>query len=331
MEVHGVFHPNKIETDRFEPYWKFLQKFGYKPKYGYRYPVKVVTGITCGFVLIYDVINLVLWKWLPDVERFLFQSINYAELADFITDTIQRAGYCETDEDGSGVKDIFRVVCQNSILDDYILMIAQSFYYTFFVALGISTFIACMSMILQLAAYRRHSRLCRKGMIADIPIDKKDHYSVIVSGFKYGAYIIAYPCWALLFQTVTLWLILFLIGWAGGSMHLLGVDNCIWGKYLAECFPSWFYTVFMIAFQMFLARAFFAIDGKIYKVRRKYDRSGPQGSVMLTNRRLFDIFSLFFWFNNMFIGLFSLLFRMFWAIICGLPMLGRLDQAMSVW
>lgn len=110
-------------------------------------------------------------------------------------------------------------------------------------------------------------------------------------------------------------------------MNLLGVDNCIWGRFLVECFPSWFYTVFMIAFQMFLARAFFAIDGNIYKERRKYDRSGPQGSVMLTNRRLFDIFSLFFWFNNMFIGLFSLLFRMIWAILCGLPMLGRLDQA----
>ena len=68
----------------------------------------IVTGVTCGFVLIYDVINLVVWKWMPNVERFLFKSINYSELADFITDALQRAGYCE--EEQSGVKETFRVV-----------------------------------------------------------------------------------------------------------------------------------------------------------------------------------------------------------------------------
>ena len=108
MEVNGLLCPGKIEINRFEPYWRLLAKFGYTPKYGYRYPVKVVTGVVCGFVLIYDVINLVLWKWLPDVERFLFQSINYAELADFITDAMKRAGFCENQQ--TGVKETFRVV-----------------------------------------------------------------------------------------------------------------------------------------------------------------------------------------------------------------------------
>ena len=106
------------------PFWQLVV-------HGYRFPVKVVSGVACSFVLIYDVIMLVIWRWLPPVREFLFTSLNYAAFADFITSQLKQNGYCHMPEsDINKKKTVLILLCSDDILDDYIEMVAYTFYYT---------------------------------------------------------------------------------------------------------------------------------------------------------------------------------------------------------
>ena len=49
--------------------------------------------------------------------------------------------------------------------------------------------------------------MVRRNCTADFPTDKMTKFACITAGFKYGAYIISYPVWALILQFLLLLLV----------------------------------------------------------------------------------------------------------------------------
>merc|ERR1712071_583421 len=138
--------------------------------------------------------------------------------------------------------------------------------------------------------------------------------------------IMAYPLWGLFFQLTILWIVMFLIS-AIVVLPLVIEANASWVVgFLKRSWPGWLYTVTLIILQQVLSRFVFAIDNSTKAERGKYDTADPQGYVLIHNRRLYDIVSFIFWFNNIFIGLFSLLLRVIWSLIIGLIFIGRMDH-----
>ena len=109
--------------------------------HGYRYPIKVVTGVACTLVLIYDILGLIIWRWKPQVDQFLFRTVNFAKIADAITNEMRRNDLCED------ISPTVAILCNENLLDDYLERMAYALYYTFFIALSIATAIAVLGLL----------------------------------------------------------------------------------------------------------------------------------------------------------------------------------------
>ena len=146
----------------------------------------------------------------------------------------------------------------------------------------------------------------------------------ITSTLKYGAYCIAYQVWAYIFFVLVLYLccvIVILIVYIPSEL-----GNNWLRKLCIDSVPGLVYTVLIILLQSILANHVFLADNKIHRVKKPSDDHPPQTPLWLTNLRVYDLTVYIFWFNNLFVGMFSLLMRLIYAICVSLVFLARLDQ-----
>ena len=316
QEVDGILNPIRSEENFRNFYWQFLRKIGYKPKYGFQFPTRVLCGLACTVVLLYDGVTVICWSFAPTLRDWLADSTTYIETARGIAPVLIQTG----------------VVSNNSFFANpdkvaqYGRAAAVAAFSCFIIALVFAITNAFIGILFHLRTFRFHLRRVRRGYRADIPTDKIASFSAISAGMKYGAYVCSYPIWGGFFQ----WFLAFLILYLATLIFIIPIfiegSNAWLVQFMKRSWYGWLYTIIIILTQRILSTFVFSIDRTVVREKGKYDRGIVQGHILITNRYLYDMLSLFFWFNYIFIGFVSLLLRVVFTIGMALLFIGRLDQ-----
>ena len=325
QEVDALLNPSRNITNYSNSfYWQFLSKLGYKPKHGYRYPIKVLCGVACTLVLIWDVLHNFFWVYLPLAGLIIEGSNELVEKAQEVHDMVRT--YDAILFNGTLLGNNSTVTAER--ISIYIIDTANIFYITFLIAMGIALLNCLVGILNHLLQFRYHNRRIRRGYRQDIPTDKLNAFTCISSGMKYGAYICAYPIWGLVLQLFIWFLVLFIAAEVVILPIKIDGKNAWIFDFLRVSWTGWLYTIGIVVIQALLSRFVFSIDRNATKIggKGKYDRSDGQGHIYIKNRYLYDMLSVFFWFNYMFIGFFSLLLRIIMTMGMALIFIGRLDQ-----
>ena len=97
---------------------------------------------------------------------------------------------------------------------------------------------------------------------------------------------------------------------------------------LTNASPGLIWVLVIVVFQQISSRKLFPMDKNVgHREKNKFERIEPQGYILLTNRKLYNIVAFFFWWSNIFLGAFSLILRVIYSLVFGLLHIGRLDQS----
>ncbi|XP_028411194.1 stimulated by retinoic acid gene 6 protein-like [Dendronephthya gigantea] len=167
-----------------------------------------------------------------------------------------------------------------------------------------------------LSWYRGHILRLQRGDRSFLPynMDNQDPLTTMVSSFKFAGYQTGYIIWSFVLTHLAIFLILTVI--ALGFIWPLtwgSFKDAIIPSLLVNLWPTILITLITIITQRLLAKYVFLRD---------------YGAMLaLNNRRLFHIVSYFLYFLNIFVGLFSCLIRIFYAIFLGALFLPRLQKS----
>lgn len=284
-----VLNQRSLDESYSSYWWKLLKKLGYNPKRGYRYPLKLLAGTFCTNLLLYYVLTVFLLQYLPVIKFYGEIVISENGIADqlFGQDTIDLlVAVFNVSRTGSFVSNFPRY--RSWTIDG-----VYGTYYAFIVALSLAVFNGFIGTILQMVNYRKHSRMIKRGFRRDVQVDKIAAGGAVSAGFKYGAYVIVYPAWALAFSTLLIWIVLAVFVWVV-VVPIKYKGNQAWIiRLIARLWPSWLYTIFIILSQTILARFVFLQNTNHKRQKKgKYEVGDPQGYMLLTNRRLYDLLGL---------------------------------------
>lgn len=313
-EVDGILNPIRHDQNFNNFWWMILKKLNYKPKYGYKYPTRVLCGVSCNLILLWSLICKLCWNHIGDIYLLITTATetgtdleNWAKEVDafnFLPPYFSKPGR----------------------ITEYIKESCYAVATCFFVSFALA-FINCLFGIFQhFTNFRLHSRKVRRGFRHNIATDQVNAFTSISAAMKYGAYTCAYPIWGMAFQ-FGLWMIILTTITLGVFLPIkIDWEKSWLVQFFRKSWPGWLYTAVIMLAQKVLTRFVFSIDRNATKILTKYDRGNHQGHILLNNRLLFDILSLFFWFNYIFIGFFSLLSRVWMTVLMALIYIGRIDQ-----
>ncbi|PVD18812.1 hypothetical protein C0Q70_21365 [Pomacea canaliculata] len=201
--------------------------------------------------------------------------------------------YTTDEEEKYELKQLINVLIASSILST--LTVAGLFIFS---ALGILT------------NYRNHVMEMYKGKVTSIPRSETTSPATDCTSYiKYGGYQAAYLIWAFLIQFVILFLLFFFFGYL-----MLRFD-------LVTNFLQWIWPYLSV----------FIIVNIVLWILSKYLFLQDNGSYLaLSHRGLLFNCVYFVTFYFLFLGLFSLLLRLFMSLVLGVIYLGRLDKTIMV-
>ena len=306
LHVKSLFTPKEKRNENL------ILKF-YKLKAGFLYSGRVLTSSALAILIIYQITVIICAGTIPDM---IDSANNFSDetSALFAMVTLLFTIFKGEQPTNSDAGTLVGLV--QGFLDGAWISLV--------VCVVISLLFAIFNAFFQIVVYRRNIRELYKGKKTNLNTKQLASSGAITSTLKYGAYCIAYQVWAYIFFVVVLYLcclIIILIVWMPAQL-----GNHWLRKLLIDCIPGWIYTVVIIVLQSVLANYVFLADNKVYKEKKPTDDYQPQAPMWLTNLRVYDFTVYIFWFNNLFVGLFSLLMRLVYAMCVSLVFLARLDQ-----
>ena len=326
-EVDAVLNPTRHEKYNDKFIWKFMGFLGYTNQYGYRYPVKLLAGLTVSAILMYQFILFFVFDFLLDFKQLLDSRPDMVELGEFITDTARISGLDQTIPFLADSERVLRYL--NDIIVILFISLIIAFVFSFLNTL--------LGLLLHMKTFRRHSKQVRRGYRHEANIQKISNFSSISAGIKYGAYICTYPALGAFFQFLLIFLVLFIVLTAVILPLIIDGEESWIVNMFKSSWPGWTYTIIVIVIQLIFSRFVFNADSSIMN-KQNLNRKNADGTaippdantnghILIKYRKLFDIFSLFFWFNYVFLGIISLLLRVIFTVLVSILFIGRLDQS----
>lgn len=241
-EVDGMLNPIRHDTHFTNLWWRILRKLNYKPKYGYKYPTRVLCGIFCTLVLMWDGMSILCWSLIPGINDLITNAPSIGESGADLSLLLQNFGAITNT---SYFSDPDRVT-------EYIVDSITIIYASFIIAMVLAVLNCFLGIFWHFKIFRFHSRRVRRGYRSEIPTDKLNSFSCISAAMKYGAYICAYPIWGLMFQFTLWFIVLTLII----EIFILPIKidgaNAWLVQLLYRSWPGWLYTALVIVIQMVL-------------------------------------------------------------------------------
>ena len=307
---------NKKILSRNYPKWDCLKKFKNHP--GFLYSTRILSSSFLALLIIYQLMIFM----SDEIKSMIATSNELANSEEASGGLIQVVILLYVVFTGN---DPTQALQENaSIFSKAAAALVDGAWISLIVCLIISLLISISGLILQIPIYKRHYRKLLQGNKTHLQTQKLTAPGAVTATLKYGAYSIAYQVWAFAFFVAILWLICLVFILIVYIPALFGNDWC--KDLVIDMVPGWIYTVVIIVLQSILSTYVFLYDKEIYKLRKKNDEFDPQASLHLTNYRVYDLCVYLFWFNNLFVGIWSLLMRLIYAACVSLAFLGRLDQ-----
>lgn len=186
-----MLNPSRHEIFNKSLFWRIVTKLtGYKPKYGFRYPPRVLAGIFVTMTLLWDEINIILWSTVSGLRGLIFYAQDFVDGARDIAEMLKAYNVLPPD---SFLLDL-------DIMAEFIQDTMYILYGCFISALVISILNCFLGVLYHARVFRFQSRRIRRGFRQDIPTDTINAFSSITASMKYSAYICAYPIWGLVLQ-----------------------------------------------------------------------------------------------------------------------------------
>ncbi|PFX15370.1 Stimulated by retinoic acid gene 6 protein-like [Stylophora pistillata] len=184
-----------------------------------------------------------------------------------------------------------------------------------FVAAGVAGIHSIILAANMLSWYRGHLLRLQRGEKDFLPAQffNKNPSAITVSTLKYAGFQVAYLCWGVTITTITVALIVFVIGQQLIMPTVRGnFDSFLWLK-LLNLWPAVLISLVFFFFQLLMAKYAFLVDK---------DRT-----LALDNRRLFHICTYFLFFFNIFLGVVSCLKRILIGALLGVVFLARTQKS----
>ncbi|XP_071954207.1 stimulated by retinoic acid gene 6 protein-like [Antedon mediterranea] len=295
-ETHYYVYVNQLLTNKdsaddapISKLQQFAQIF-YKSVPGFKYSRRFVSTIALSSLAIYQV-------WISYVS---IVSDSLQEFTDAVSDN--STSYSE-------IAELLNLTILISLEEGFKIS-KDSFLFTSYIAIGITVFFIVRAVL----SYRRDTLMMYKGDFSFCPNEPFPNWMVIVSGFRYTGYHIAYTIWGCFLLQSTLWLvslfcIFFIIHpFQDGRYTVVTQFIKEYGLSLVGTY-AFYYLQALGAFLFFL-------------------QNYGDGVLGLDNRRYFHNATYVLIFYNVVIGLASCLMRIVKAVLFGLYYLGRLDRCL---
>jgi len=263
----------------------------------FRFHNRVISSIICGYfglIIMFFAINQTVIPVLNEISQ---SSENMYAIA------VTLASFIEP-------QSIFNETAMRMYVDcadQYI----KAFNYSFTASSALATAFTWWSTWSFLNNHKRQFLALRQGKLK-IPEDCTPQLQ-LTGSLKFQAYQAAYITWGYAVQLFAFWLIMILVAWIVWIPITFPIPPIrdFWTYILFEYIPSFFWIFVVLILQWILAR---------YIVLQN-----PEVDSSIDNRRVYNISSYLFYFNNMFIGWSSLLLRLGYGILFGLLAIQRMD------